>query len=235
MNCSVDGCKRESYARTFCRAHYARWQRNGDPMGGRPPPGDHLPSERPCEQCGVAMHRRPNQFPSDWRDKRFCSRSCISKATNAKYIKSNDQLRSEIEALADPKNPDLCWLYEGALSQGYGRITHNMKSVLLHRVCYEIFIGPIPKGDLVCHSCDVRRCLNPRHFFLGTNTDNTADRDKKNRQAKGEKSGRAKLTEIDVISIRAMVGVSIKGLSMRFGVSASTINAVKTRKTWTHV
>lgn len=30
--CSVDDCERPSYARTWCRLHYHRWRRQGDPL-----------------------------------------------------------------------------------------------------------------------------------------------------------------------------------------------------------
>lgn len=32
--CSIDRCGKPSATRGFCRAHYARWQRYGDPLGG---------------------------------------------------------------------------------------------------------------------------------------------------------------------------------------------------------
>lgn len=30
MNCSVEGCERPAYARTWCTTHYVRWQKYGD-------------------------------------------------------------------------------------------------------------------------------------------------------------------------------------------------------------
>ena len=37
--CSIPGCGKPINARTFCHAHYWRWQQHGDPLGGRPGPG----------------------------------------------------------------------------------------------------------------------------------------------------------------------------------------------------
>lgn len=41
--CSVTGCTKNEKARRLCSAHYNRWQKYGDPTGGRPArakPGD---------------------------------------------------------------------------------------------------------------------------------------------------------------------------------------------------
>ena len=40
--CSVDGCNKKLYAKGFCKAHYARFQRHGDPLKGRTPYGEPL-------------------------------------------------------------------------------------------------------------------------------------------------------------------------------------------------
>lgn len=37
--CSIDGCERKTYALSFCRAHYMRNRRHGDPSAGYPQRG----------------------------------------------------------------------------------------------------------------------------------------------------------------------------------------------------
>ena len=79
-----------------------------------------------------------------------------------------------------------CWLWKGLkFRSGYGRIGDKRT----HRVFYEHYIGPIPKGMCVCHMCDVKHCVNPDHLWLGTHTDNHKDCEQKNRLAKGDKHG----------------------------------------------
>ena len=74
-----------------------------------------------------------------------------------------------------------CWLWTGTKKRGYGSIGIFYKEYKVHRISYEIFIGPIPEGMLVCHSCDTPLCFNPLHLFLGTDQDNTMDAIKKGR------------------------------------------------------
>lgn len=63
-----------------------------------------------------------------------------------------------------------CWLWTGRLSTGgYSQITNG---TFTHRWSYQHFIGPIPKGMVVDHLCEVRHCVNPTHFAIVTQREN---------------------------------------------------------------
>ena len=75
-----------------------------------------------------------------------------------------------------------CWLWTDSKTKaGYGRIMVNGKAIKAHRFSYELHKGKIPENTLVCHSCDIRHCVNPDHLWLGTYTDNNRDMFAKNR------------------------------------------------------
>ncbi len=77
-----------------------------------------------------------------------------------------------------------CWLWEGARDgNGYGlvKLLRSRKNILTHRAAYIMSVGEIPDGKMVLHSCDVKRCVNPAHLFLGTQADNQRDASTKGR------------------------------------------------------
>ncbi len=75
-----------------------------------------------------------------------------------------------------------CWLWKGALnSRGYGSFGAGGKVVSAHRYSYEMHIGEIPTGMVICHSCDVRNCVNPEHLWAGSTAENNRDMFKKDR------------------------------------------------------
>lgn len=82
---------------------------------------------------------------------------------------------------------DKCWPWIGHRDDdGYGRLhTGNDTRLVASRIAYELFVGQIPEGMLVCHHCDNPPCCNPLHLFIGTVQDNIADRQKKGRQVRG--------------------------------------------------
>src|SRR5262245_7226380 len=89
-----------------------------------------------------------------------------------------------------------CWIWRGAChGKGYGHFRLYGRVEKAHRAAWLIYMGEILDGLQVLHDCDMPACVNPHHLFLGTNQDNLEDRQKKQRQARGESHSRAKLTE----------------------------------------
>jgi hypothetical protein len=68
-----------------------------------------------------------------------------------------------------------CHIWDGALRRGYGSLRYQGRTLSAHRLAWEAKYGPIPDGMIVRHRCNVRRCVNPDHFVLGTHAENTAD------------------------------------------------------------
>lgn len=120
-----------------------------------------------------------------------------------------------------------CWLWtrsRGGSNKQYGKSNGRY----VHRVAFELWIGPIPKGYEVCHHCDVPLCFNPVHLFVGTQLDNIRDQISKNRKLVGLRCPVAKLNREIVIEIRN-APESCQRLAKRFGLCAQTIWNVKNR------
>lgn len=89
--------------------------------------------------------------------------------------------------------------------------------------------------QVVRHTCDNPRCINPAHLIGGTHADNVRDRVERNRSAIGSRNGRAKLTEGRVRKIRRNNVETISGLSREYKVSRRLIKLIKDNKCWKHV
>lgn len=139
----------------------------------------------------------------------------------------------------DKDGPNGCWLWTGYLdAKGRGRFRRaDGKQVTTHRHSWEMTNGPIVGGLLVCHRCDNPTCVNPAHFFLGTQKDNLSDRDSKGRGIHGIRNGRAKLTEQQVGCIRAdrESGFTLTALALRFNVAPTHIARVCSGRAWRHI
>jgi hypothetical protein len=126
-----------------------------------------------------------------------------------------------------------CWQWTGALNgHGYGQFGRCAHA---HRISWELHRGAIPRGMLVCHHCDNRRCVRPAHLFLGTPQDNSDDMKAKRRGNHGAKHPRSRLTWDNVESIRRLRrdGLTHALLARIFYVSESTISLICSGKRWT--
>jgi Autographiviridae endonuclease len=137
--------------------------------------------------------------------------------------------------------PDECWPFLGALRKdGYGSICYQgRRGALAHRLAYELKHGPVPEGLCVLHHCDNPPCCNDAHLWIGTRGDNNADRDAKGRRQppRGELHGRAKLTAVQVMEIRAKYAAGARQipLATEYGVGKSLISLIVRREAWAHL
>ncbi len=145
------------------------------------------------------------------------------------------------ELLATIPADDSCMVWPRSRNgHGYGQIKMKSKpNQALHRVSYELAVGPIPEGLCVLHKCDNRPCFRPSHLFLGTKQDNSDDCIAKGRARKrhGEAVNTAKLTADQVREIRKLRtdGWTQQALGDKFGVLQTSISRICLRQHWKHV
>jgi len=138
------------------------------------------------------------------------------------------------------KQDDGCWIWTGCLrgtkTHRYGCMRYRGKSEGAHRASYMEFIGEIPEGLNVLHSCDNPKCVNPEHLFVGTDHDNMKDMAAKGRHfyPLAETHHRAKLKNDEVRAIRAS-SQSHNQLAHAYGVTKRTIINVRQRKVYASV
>lgn len=124
-----------------------------------------------------------------------------------------------------------CWLWDGDYFNEYGRFEGDWA----HRVSYRIFKGPIPKKKRVLHHCDIGICVNPDHFFIGTQKDNLHDCRAKGRIGytafHGENHWKSKFTADQVIQIKSST-LTRRKLALLFDVSELTIKHVRSSRAW---
>lgn len=127
----------------------------------------------------------------------------------------------------------LIWPFGGGT---YGALWIDGRQDKAHRVICEMIHGaPTSDRSEVAHSCGKGHegCVNPRHLRWATRSENLMDRVEHGTSGRGEDNSHAKLTEDDVMFIRANAGGMSQGkLAERFGVSRKTIGGIVQGKRW---
>ena len=130
---------------------------------------------------------------------------------------------------------DGCWLYTRTLTpDGYGYFRHGghkgpLVQWFAHRYAWTITHGAIPAGKCVCHTCDVRNCVNPEHLWLGTHEQNMRDSAIKFR-------GTGYLTPEQVLEIRNLLpDMTQKAIAEKLGLKRGVVWGVASGRNYIHV
>lgn len=132
-----------------------------------------------------------------------------------------------------------CWDWTGVVnSTGYGRFSVGHDPVDAHVASHRIYNTHDPVTDenpFVLHSCDRPICVQPKHLHSGTPAENIKEAVERGRVAHGERASGAKLTESDVLWIRAQTGMKHREMAGILGVSMGTIGFILRGETWKHL
>lgn len=182
--CSIEGCGKAVRKRGWCAAHYTRFLRYGDPLGGS-----------------------------------------TRKGEASAFLEST--------VFSFEGNECLIWPFS-TNSGGYGKVWHDGKTRDVHRIVCEREHGPPPTPrHQAAHSCGKGHlgCVNRKHLEWKTPRENEADKFIHGTSARGGRNAAAKLTESQVLEIRASVKPE-RELAEEFGISKAQVSAIRTRKKW---
>lgn len=137
------------------------------------------------------------------------------------------------KALSLNSSDCILWPY-GKDSSGYGMLWHAKQAARAHRHICALAHGAPPPGQMACHKCGNRACINPNHLYWGTHEDNSRDADLHGTKPRGETCTQSRLTEAQVLAIRASTSPP-RVIGPRYGVSASYITQIRYVGRWKHL
>ena len=150
------------------------------------------------------------------------------------------------------KRPALDWIEENSTysgddcltwpfhisKDGYGRChdpkTNNLATAA-RIMCTAVNGEPPTQKHHAAHSCGNgnKGCVNPKHIYWATCTQNQRDREKHGTTNRGERYGRSKLTANDVLEIRKLLATHSQiDIAHKFNVDPSHISNISRRKQW---
>lgn len=145
----------------------------------------------------------------------------------------------KVKFLQKVDKTDSCWLWRGAKHpySGRGQVSFRGKWQYAPRVSYTLFKGEIPKGMLVCHTCDNPSCVNPSHLWLGDKRSNSHDARKKGRikGKKGDENPNKRICSEDAYFIRELYKTgdyTLSQLGEHYCISATAIKKIVDGLAW---
>jgi len=110
-------------------------------------------------------------------------------------------------------------------------------TVKVHRLVLSAFVGPRPSGCVTRHLNGDKTDNRIENLRWGTQKENVEDTRRHGTLRFGERHMRAKMTEEDVLTAKALNagGMSMMALSRKYGVHYATMECAIKGRTWKHL
>lgn len=225
--CIIEGCGKKVFARGYCSAHYSRSRRNGSPEAGRVSP------KSKQGLCSVSQCAAPisvgGMCGSHYRRMQAHGHPLAGKTARGAAVAFLEK------AKAYHGDECLLWPYSHN-SLGYGSVSVEGVTTYAHRIVCVEFNGEPESVDLeAAHSCGNgnRGCVTGNHLSWKTRLENQADRVDHGTHIFGERHGRSKITEAQVLEIRSMKGkMSQREIGLLFSLSQSHVSDIHRGEKW---
>jgi hypothetical protein len=105
---------------------------------------------------------------------------------------------------------------------------------MVHRLVLEAFVGPCPPTMEACHSDGNPANNRLENLRWDTKAANAQDKIRHGTQAKGEKNGAAILSRCQVLDIKRLLKLRVRGtqIAAKYGVTKSTVSAIAVGRIW---
>jgi hypothetical protein len=227
-DCSIEECRKPAIAKTYCYMHYRRLRVHGSPYETKA-----LVREK-CSVYGCEKLRIGHGYCSK-HYQRFMKHG----DPNFQLGTGKGEAIRYLAEIVIPYVGEDCLTWPFAKTKyGYGTIGRGekAKSNLVHRlVCESVYGSPPSHEHEAAHSCGKGHegCVNPRHLRWDTRHGNQADRVVHGTAPRGEKSGKAKITESQAREIKSLLrSVKKSDIAEYYGISYGAVYAIETGKSW---
>ena len=117
----------------------------------------------------------------------------------------------------------------------------------MHRLVYELFMGPLIEGLVVCHLNGRQNDNRAANLLQATQAENISHKKAHGTWQRGEKHPRSKITEQDASSVKQLLDCASRSATGRIapgehlriaretGVSLHIVRDIHSKKAWAHV